>query len=63
MKNTSSSPKLAVKIVLEAVTSETPNLRYLSGKDVETWLDVKRNMSDINNTIKVDDMNRHGKAN
>ena len=46
MKNTSSSPKLAVKIVLEAVTSETPNLRYLSGKDVETWLDVKRNMSD-----------------
>ena len=46
MKNASSSPELVAKVVLEAVTNENPNLRYLAGKDVETWLDAKRNMSD-----------------
>ena len=45
MKN-SSSPELVAKVVLNAVTNENPNLRYLAGKDVETWLDTKRNMSD-----------------
>jgi NAD(P)-dependent dehydrogenase (short-subunit alcohol dehydrogenase family) len=45
MKN-SSSPDLVAKVVLKAVTNENPNLRYLAGKDVETWLDTKRNMSD-----------------
>jgi NAD(P)-dependent dehydrogenase (short-subunit alcohol dehydrogenase family) len=45
MKN-SSSPDLVAKVVLNAVTSENPNLRYLAGKDVEAWLDSKRNMSD-----------------
>jgi NAD(P)-dependent dehydrogenase (short-subunit alcohol dehydrogenase family) len=46
MKNSSSSPDLVAKVVLSAVTNENPNLRYLAGKDVETWLDSKRNMSD-----------------
>jgi len=45
MKN-ASSPELVAKVVLEAVTNENPNLRYLAGKDAETWLDAKRNMSD-----------------
>src|SRR5919197_4321270 len=45
MKN-SSSPELVAKVVLNAVTSENPNLRYLAGKDLEAWLDSKRNMSD-----------------
>ncbi len=45
-KYASSSPRLMAKVVLEAVTNETPNLRYLAGKDAETWLDAKRNMSD-----------------
>jgi NAD(P)-dependent dehydrogenase (short-subunit alcohol dehydrogenase family) len=45
MKN-SSSPDLVAKVVLKAVTNENPNLRYLAGKDVETWLDTKTNMSD-----------------
>src|SRR5918911_357074 len=45
MKN-SSSPELVAKVVLKAVTNENPNLRYLAGKDVETWLDTKTNMSD-----------------
>jgi len=46
MANASSSPDLVAKIVLNAVTNENPNLRHLAGKDVETWLDSKRNMSD-----------------
>jgi NAD(P)-dependent dehydrogenase (short-subunit alcohol dehydrogenase family) len=46
MKNGSSSPDLVANVVLNAVTNENPNLRYLAGKDVETWLDGKRNMSD-----------------
>jgi len=41
-----SSPELVAKVVLEAVTNENPNLRYLVGKDVETRLAAKRNMSD-----------------
>jgi NAD(P)-dependent dehydrogenase (short-subunit alcohol dehydrogenase family) len=45
MKN-ASSPELVAKVVLEAVTNENPNLRYLAGKDAETWSDAKRKMSD-----------------
>jgi NAD(P)-dependent dehydrogenase (short-subunit alcohol dehydrogenase family) len=45
MKN-ASSPEMVAKVVLEAVTNENPNLRYLAGKDAETWLDAKRSMSD-----------------
>jgi len=37
---------LVAKVVLNAVTNESPTLRYLAGKDVEAWLDSKRNMSD-----------------
>ena len=39
-------PNISTKVVLNAVTNETPNIRYLAGKDVEAWLDSKRNMSD-----------------
>jgi NAD(P)-dependent dehydrogenase (short-subunit alcohol dehydrogenase family) len=46
LKNASSSADLVAKVVLNAVTNENPSLRYLAGKDVETWLDGKRNMSD-----------------
>ena len=46
LENASSSPDLVAKVVLQAVTSENPNLRYLAGKDVETWIEAKRNMSD-----------------
>jgi NAD(P)-dependent dehydrogenase (short-subunit alcohol dehydrogenase family) len=41
-----SSPELVAKVILEAVTNQNPNFRYLAGKDVEIWLDAKRNMSD-----------------
>jgi hypothetical protein len=46
MENASSSPDLVAKVVLQAVTSENPSLRYLAGKDVETWIEARRNMSD-----------------
>ena len=46
MMANASSPDLVAKVVLNAVTNENPNLRYLAGKDVEAWLDSKRNMSD-----------------
>ena len=45
LKNGSSADVVA-KVVLNAVTSETPNLRYLAGKDIETLMEAKRSMSD-----------------
>jgi NAD(P)-dependent dehydrogenase (short-subunit alcohol dehydrogenase family) len=41
-----SSSDVVAKVVLKAVTSENPSLRYLAGKDVETWMEAKRSMSD-----------------
>jgi NAD(P)-dependent dehydrogenase (short-subunit alcohol dehydrogenase family) len=47
LENASSSPDLVAKVVLQAITSENPSLsRYLAGKDVETWIEARRNMSD-----------------
>ncbi|MGA8082034.1 MAG: hypothetical protein WB988_09235 [Candidatus Nitrosopolaris sp.] len=45
MENGSSADVVA-KVVLKAVTSENPSLRYLAGKDVETLIAAKKNMSD-----------------
>ena len=42
-----SSPDLVAKVVLKAVASENPSLRYLVGKDIETWMEAKRSMSDV----------------
>jgi len=41
-----SSPDRVAKVVLIAVTSENPSLRYLAGNDVETWMKGKTSMSD-----------------
>ena len=41
-----SSADVVANVVLKAVTSENPSPRYLAGKDVETWIQAKRNMSD-----------------
>jgi NAD(P)-dependent dehydrogenase (short-subunit alcohol dehydrogenase family) len=46
MSKNASSPDLVAKVVLQAVRSENPNLRYLVGKDAETWLESKRSMTD-----------------
>jgi len=42
----SSPPSLVADVVVQAVKSENPNLRYLAGKDVEQWIDQKKKMSD-----------------
>ncbi|NOJ28186.1 MAG: short-chain dehydrogenase [Nitrososphaera sp.] len=41
-----SSPELVARIVLDAVTSKDPKLRYQAGKDVEQWVESKKKMSD-----------------
>ena len=46
MMENGSSPDLVARVVLKAVTSENPSLRYLAGKDIETWMEGKRNKSD-----------------
>jgi NAD(P)-dependent dehydrogenase (short-subunit alcohol dehydrogenase family) len=54
MMENGSSPDLVARVVLKAVTSENPSLRYLAGKDIETWMEAKRSMSDedFRKTIK-----------
>jgi NAD(P)-dependent dehydrogenase (short-subunit alcohol dehydrogenase family) len=41
-----SSVDIVAKVVLNAVTSENPSLKYLAGKDIETLMEAKRSMSD-----------------
>ena len=41
-----SSADVVAKVVLKAVTSENPSLRYLARKDIETMMEAKRSMSD-----------------
>jgi NAD(P)-dependent dehydrogenase (short-subunit alcohol dehydrogenase family) len=42
MTKNGSPVDLVAKLILEAVTSKNPNLRYLAGKDVETWAASKK---------------------
>jgi NAD(P)-dependent dehydrogenase (short-subunit alcohol dehydrogenase family) len=46
MARNGSSVDVVSKAILEAVTSKSPNLRYLAGKDVKTWAASKKTMSD-----------------
>ena len=46
MLENGSSADVVAKVVLKAVTSENPSPKYLAGKDIETLMEVKRNMSD-----------------
>jgi NAD(P)-dependent dehydrogenase (short-subunit alcohol dehydrogenase family) len=46
MLENGSSADVVAKVVLNAVTGENPSLKYLAGKDIETWMEAKRNMSD-----------------
>ena len=41
-----SHPELVAKVILDAISAEKPNLRYLAGKDVEGWLEAKNKMTD-----------------
>jgi NAD(P)-dependent dehydrogenase (short-subunit alcohol dehydrogenase family) len=42
MTKNGSPVELVSKVILEAVTSKNPNLRYLAEKDVETWAASKK---------------------
>jgi hypothetical protein len=46
MMENGSSADVVAKVVLKAVTTENPSLRYLAGEDIETWMEAKRSMSD-----------------
>ncbi len=46
MTENGSSADVVTKVVLEAVTAEKPSLRYLAGKDIESWMEAKRSMFD-----------------
>lgn len=46
MLDNGSTPQYVAEVVLDAVTNESPKLRYLAGKDVEQWVGAKRKMSD-----------------
>jgi len=39
-------PSEVAKLILQAVTSENPDFRYVVGKDAATALESRRNMSD-----------------
>ena len=41
-----SAPELVAKVVLKAINTPNPNLRYLAGKDVEEWVKSKESMTD-----------------
>jgi hypothetical protein len=46
MAKNASPVDIVSKAILEAVTNKSPNLRYLVGKDVETWAASKKTMSE-----------------
>ena len=46
MAKNASSVDVVSKAILEAVKSKSPNLRYLVGKDVESWAASKKTMGD-----------------
>jgi NAD(P)-dependent dehydrogenase (short-subunit alcohol dehydrogenase family) len=46
MENASSSPKEVAKVILQAVTSENPLLRYSVGEDAATLIQARENMPD-----------------
>jgi NAD(P)-dependent dehydrogenase (short-subunit alcohol dehydrogenase family) len=46
MMENGSTPQYVAEVVLHAITSESPKLRYLAGKDVEQWIEAKRKMTE-----------------
>jgi NAD(P)-dependent dehydrogenase (short-subunit alcohol dehydrogenase family) len=46
LQKNASDPDLVANIVLQAAISQNPELRYLAGKDVEAWVEIKRKLSD-----------------
>ena len=44
MENESSPPEEVAKVILEAITSENPQLRYTVGQDAATLIQARVNM-------------------
>jgi NAD(P)-dependent dehydrogenase (short-subunit alcohol dehydrogenase family) len=42
-----SDAELVASIILEAASNPNPRLRYLAGKDVESWAESKKNMDEL----------------
>jgi NAD(P)-dependent dehydrogenase (short-subunit alcohol dehydrogenase family) len=42
-----SDAELVANIILEAASNPNPRLRYLAGKDVESWAESKKNMDEL----------------
>ena len=42
-----SEPELVANIILEAASNPNPRLRYLAGKDLESWAASKKNMDEL----------------
>ena len=47
MVENGSSAELVARVVLDAITSKDPNLRYIAGKDMEGWMQARTSMSDV----------------
>ena len=47
IENASSSPEEVARVILQALTSKNPQLRYTVGIDATTLIQVKRTMSDV----------------
>jgi NAD(P)-dependent dehydrogenase (short-subunit alcohol dehydrogenase family) len=43
----SSNAELVANIILDAVSNPSPRLRYLAGKDVESWAPAKKSMNEL----------------
>lgn len=54
MARNGSDPKYVADVIIDAVTTDKPKLRYLAGKDVEQLVKTKESMSDedFHNTLK-----------
>jgi len=46
MENESSPPEEVAKVILQAATSENPQLRYTVGDDADTIIHARMNMPD-----------------
>ena len=46
MMDNSSSPKLVAEVILQAITSKEPKIRYVVGDDAESMMKIRKNSSD-----------------
>jgi hypothetical protein len=60
MENASPPPEEVAKVILQALTSKNPQLRYTVGDDATTLIQAKRTMSDaeFGNLIKQQFLSR-----